>query len=95
MWEKIQTDYVPSPYPSHITCHTPVNNKPTPTMLAATTFPNCLIFTTIPWLASAHCFNMDCSNHFYPTAGNNTLCPCTITLCPPPTHPPHQAPWHH
>src|SRR6266851_2321803 len=95
MWEKLRTDYVPSPHPSHITCHPPVNNKPTPAIIAMATFPNCLISTTILRLAISHCFDADYSNCFHPTMGNKTLCPCATIPHPPPTHPPHQAPWHH
>ncbi len=95
MWGKIQANYTPSPHPSHIACHPPTDNSPSPAMIAVAAFPNHLISTTIPRLTVSHCFDVDYSDHFRPTVGNETLCPCATILCPPPTHPSHQAPWHH
>jgi len=77
MWDKLKVDYIPSPHPSHITCQAPNHNRPSPMMQAVAEFNSCLISTTIPCLAVAHCFDTDYSNHFQPAANDETTCPCT------------------
>jgi len=76
MWARICMDYTPSTHPSHAACAPPEGNKPTPAIWAAVKARHRLIFTTIPWLATGHCFDATYSERFRTGADNYTICPC-------------------
>jgi hypothetical protein len=67
MWAKICTDYTPSTHLSHATCAPPEGNKPAPAIWAVIKARHCLIFTTIPRLATSHCFDTTYSDRFWPS----------------------------
>ena len=57
MWKAITADYMLSNKPSHSACVPLQGNSPAPAILATITAKNCLIFSTVACLATAHCFN--------------------------------------
>jgi hypothetical protein len=76
MWAKIHSDYTPSTHPSHAACAPPEGNKPAPAIWAAIKACHHLVFTTIPCLATGHCFNATYSDQFRAGADDYTTCPC-------------------
>ena len=64
MWGKICSDYTPSTHPSHAACTLLEGNKPAPAIWAAIKAHHRLIFTTIPCLATGHCFDATYSDWF-------------------------------
>jgi hypothetical protein len=75
MWAKIHTDYTLFTHPSHAACTPLKGNKPAPAIWVAIKARHRLIFTTIPRLATGHCFDANYSDHFWPGADNHTTCP--------------------
>jgi len=76
MWTRLATDYTPSNKPSHIACHPPDGNKPTPAIHTAVGTQSWLVTSTIFHLATNRCFDTDHSDRFCPMAGDITICPC-------------------
>jgi hypothetical protein len=81
MWTKIRSDYTPSTHPSHAACTLPEGNKPAPAIRAAIKACHCLVFTTIPHLATGHCFDATYSDCFRAGADDYTTCPCKFIPC--------------
>jgi hypothetical protein len=75
---QIRANYTPSTHPSHSACAPLEGNKPAPAIRAAIKARHRLVFTTIPRLATGHCFDATYSDRFWARADDYTTCPCEL-----------------
>jgi len=76
MWAHLLVDYTPSNHPSHIAYAPPNPLALPPAITAVLKTQNQLMVSTMFQLTVTHCFDADYSEHFHPTAGDYTICPC-------------------
>jgi hypothetical protein len=81
MWKAIVVDYMLFSKSSYTACTPPVGNPPTPALIATAKTQSQLIFSTIAWLATRHCFDATYLSCFHPNADNTLMCPCKTLAC--------------
>ncbi|KAI0276935.1 hypothetical protein BC826DRAFT_1113986 [Russula brevipes] len=84
MYQEWHDDFIsrPHPHPYFQSCPPPDGPRPPPFIRGALSRGNRRLFSASVQLTTGHAFTSDYSTRFRPTAGDNTLCPCSTPLRP-------------